>query len=392
MSIPSKLVELGYDVYLTNRRGTSASRTFDESLLGGDPRDPDDAANGAMEFWDWSQDEVGKEDLPAFIEAVLATRNTDGLPCRKAQLVTFGTGGQEALIMMGEFPTDSAAYVDRVITQATCIVKNTGLVGFPVPGEDDRRMLHADNSHIKEDSRALSHYSHYYPTCSKSSYYATMRYWKEKLTYAQYHEFYHLFYNWRMTQAYDWYCGEEWKDEIRKALCTVSPNESFCVPADIKFVADLYQALADNEVYSVFGPNWETTDLNDICESLDNGDNNTGEDDPVCQYLRGLTVGPEVSTKYAQHCVQQAFSGMFSQFNDEWSTNAWKDDTVTDKYDVTGITVPLLNQYINDDAVCDVEAHRKIQSMVANEQSQFIWFGDEDHSNYKATGNVDIFD
>ena len=239
-STPSKLFDLGYDVYMTNRRGTSASRTFDETVLGGDPRDPDDAAAGAMEFWDWSQDEVGKEDLPAFIDAVIGQREADGLPCIKPQLVTFGTGGQEALIMMSAFPTDSASYVDRVITQATCIVKNTGLVGFPVPGEDDRRMLHADNSHIKEDSRALSHYSHYYPTCSKSSYYATMRYWKENLTYAQYHEFYHLFYNWRMTQAYDWYCGEEWKDEIRKALCAVSPNEDFCVPADFKFVADLY--------------------------------------------------------------------------------------------------------------------------------------------------------
>jgi len=54
LSTPSKLFDLGYDVYMTNRRGTTASRTFDESVLGGDPRDPDDAAAGAMEFWDWS--------------------------------------------------------------------------------------------------------------------------------------------------------------------------------------------------------------------------------------------------------------------------------------------------------------------------------------------------
>jgi len=387
-STPTKLFELGYDVWLTNRRGSPASRTFDETVLGGDPRDPDDAANGAAEFWDWSQDEVGKEDLTTFISKVIEQRNTDGLPCRKPQLVTFGTGGQEALIMMGAFPEDSAAYVDRVVTQATCIVKNVGFGGFTEPaGTDDRRMLSTNNSHIKEDSRQLSHY----PTCSKSSYYATMRYWKGELTYEQYHEFYHLFYSWRMTQSYDWYCGEEWKDEIRKALCAVS-DEDFCIPADYKFTADLFQAFQDNEIYSVFGPNWDTTDVDDICLSFDDGENNLGEDDPICVYLRGLTPGPEASIKYAYQCAQQSFSKMFSQFNDDWATNGWKEDTETPKYDVTGITVPMLNQYIDGDTLCDVEAHRKIQSMVQSEQSQFFWFGDEDHTNYKQSGNVDIFD
>lgn len=83
---------------------------------------------------------------------------------------------------------------------------------------------------------------------------------------------------------------------------------------------------------------------------------------------------------------------MFSQYNEDWATNGWKEDTVTPNYDVTGITVPMLNQYIDGDALCDVEAHRKIQSMVESEQSQFFWFGDEDHTNYKQSGNVDIFD
>jgi len=30
--------------------------------------------------------------------------------------------------------------------------------------------------------------------------------------------------------------------------------------------------------------------------------------------------------------------------------------------------------------------------MIESEQSQFFWFGDEDHTNYKQSGNVDIFD
>lgn len=71
--VPSTLFEQGWDVYLSNRRGTYASRTH-ETL------DPD---TDAAQYWDFSQDEVGKEDIPAMVSGILKQRLDEGLDCKK---------------------------------------------------------------------------------------------------------------------------------------------------------------------------------------------------------------------------------------------------------------------------------------------------------------------
>lgn len=46
-------------------------------------------------FWDYTFDNIGKEDVPAFIDAVIANRTGD---CNKVQLLTHSSGANSALV------------------------------------------------------------------------------------------------------------------------------------------------------------------------------------------------------------------------------------------------------------------------------------------------------
>ena len=75
-SLPARLREAGYDVYLTNKRGTKPSRTH--ATL-----DPNTAA-----YWNFTYDQIANNDLTASVSGVLKTRGTDGLSCEKVQILT----------------------------------------------------------------------------------------------------------------------------------------------------------------------------------------------------------------------------------------------------------------------------------------------------------------
>lgn len=59
-SLPVKLFEQGFDVWLTNKRGTLPSRTH--VTLDADTN---------SEYWDFSHKEIALNDLPAFVTGVL---------------------------------------------------------------------------------------------------------------------------------------------------------------------------------------------------------------------------------------------------------------------------------------------------------------------------------
>lgn len=104
------LAERGYDVWLLNRRGTNP-RTH-QTLN----------PNTDASYWDFTHGDVANKDLTAAISKILETRQADTLGCKKVQLLTYGLGGQEALILLADKASVANKYIERVINVAPCHV------------------------------------------------------------------------------------------------------------------------------------------------------------------------------------------------------------------------------------------------------------------------------
>jgi pimeloyl-ACP methyl ester carboxylesterase len=108
--LPQTLFDAGYDVWILNGRGTLHSREH-EYL---DP-DADD------EYWDFASDELGLEDVPAFINEILETRKAEG-SCKKVSIVTHSKGATNALLALNEFPTTASERVQTLVNHAPCFI------------------------------------------------------------------------------------------------------------------------------------------------------------------------------------------------------------------------------------------------------------------------------
>ena len=89
-AIPVRLYqEGGFDVYIGNKRGTAPSRTH-ETL----------DADADADYWNWSIDEVGANDIPAMISKIQMLRAEEGLPAQKVTVITNSVSSAEALITL----------------------------------------------------------------------------------------------------------------------------------------------------------------------------------------------------------------------------------------------------------------------------------------------------
>ena len=79
LTYPNRLCDEGYDVYLANFRGTPGSRT-----ITADGVNPEENTLSVQKEW-WNFDDVtlGKQDVPAFVNQILTTRQAEGSDCLK---------------------------------------------------------------------------------------------------------------------------------------------------------------------------------------------------------------------------------------------------------------------------------------------------------------------
>ncbi len=106
-----------------------------------------------------------------------------------------------------------------------------------------------------------------------------------------------------------WKCGDEWETVMLGLMCDIQACNEDCQPLGEFVWAQFVDLLAENDIYSLYGPNWEN-DLETICNALP-------ADSDICDYLSNLAVGypdatQEISVRQLDLFAQQAFTGTFA--------------------------------------------------------------------------------
>ena len=99
------------------------------------------------------------------------------------------------------------------------------------------------------------------PKCNKSAYYNELRTIKyDTLDRDQYREFYGYMKTWKKAnRAKENYCGIDgpWVAGVQECLCQVDNTNPYCSPSTTNAVDVIFNALVDNGIYSMFGPDWD---------------------------------------------------------------------------------------------------------------------------------------
>lgn len=95
--------------------------------------DPLDVPN--FNYWDFSFDEIGREDVVAMIDSIIANRNLpeDG-GCSKVTVVTHSTGANQILVAAQDPSTGLDIKVGQILTIAPCL--NINILDFWLPLKD----------------------------------------------------------------------------------------------------------------------------------------------------------------------------------------------------------------------------------------------------------------
>ena len=104
-TLPGQLAERGYDVWVTNSRGTLYSNTNKRA-----------ATETLKEHWDFSMHEMADYDLPAFVNQIL---ETTGKP--KLTLLGYSQGGGQIYYALAR---NQDWYADRVVRYVSMSAAN----------------------------------------------------------------------------------------------------------------------------------------------------------------------------------------------------------------------------------------------------------------------------
>lgn len=74
-ALPTRLFDIGYDVWIAWKRGTYPSKGHTDPTYGADYADP----AKAKLYWNFSSDEIGKQDLAAVVKAIHNTRGLESV-------------------------------------------------------------------------------------------------------------------------------------------------------------------------------------------------------------------------------------------------------------------------------------------------------------------------
>ncbi len=345
-SIPLQLFKAGYDVWMGCRRGTYFSRRI------ADPEDLD--ISGAAEeepFFNYNTQTVGENDVPAFITKILfETKGERGDDtCSKVQIITAGYGIAEAVAGMAKYPTDSDARIANVVALAPCAIPT-----YFDNDDDERRLLKAEVGEIPRglaaitegegaEGRELWHGpSEYYWNVTLRNY--CDHYPSDCEDYCDY---------------YPAYCDE---------FCSRFPE--FCTPPAVKGRCEFLDVLKRNEIYSLYGPNWESQ-VQDVCDDV-------GAWSTLCTSLES-TVGAglkEMSIVQNDHMFQKSYFKGFNVYDPDFCDEGYEAEPVPIA-GVDGINVPLKTWYIEGDSVCDTAVNQALLNTIPGQDFYSVFYDAE---------------
>lgn len=115
-----QLAQLGHDVWISSSRGRPFSRTH-VSLS------PDDELT-RDQYWDYSYEEIGIDEIPAFADAIIAARPGN---CNKVTVVPHSSAVNSAIIAAAQVPGLSTK-VGSVVGLAPCLQLNLDNLFVPL--------------------------------------------------------------------------------------------------------------------------------------------------------------------------------------------------------------------------------------------------------------------
>lgn len=118
---PFQLAADGYDVWVGCTRGR-------EITLGHTTLDLTDPLQD-QQYHDYSFHEVGKEDLTAFVDTIIAARPGT---CEKVQIITHSTGANAALVAASDPVINWAEKVASIVTVGPCLFQDLNNFWLPV--------------------------------------------------------------------------------------------------------------------------------------------------------------------------------------------------------------------------------------------------------------------
>ena len=404
--LPIRLYNHGFDVYISNKRGTYTS-PFTSGT---------DEENFAF-----SHDEIAKDDLPSMINAILKTRyDEDSADCKKVNVVGNSLGGAEALIMASELPEASLKYVKQIVNTVPCIVPDlTGILSVFAevdPKQGDRRMmrkLNKSESDLVEKFDSLKKkqsmnsqadgvgFDFNFPvihdllndTKDKSeSFKEEIELLKElKKEYGNkiYRQIYKKWKTYKKENKSEWR-ENDWIEALIGFVCEIVPDSELCQDSPEDLWAAFVKTAREEEVYSFFGSEW-VTQKNTLCAALDGT-----EENPICIMLRTFdafsasiadpnhTGSNEMSLQQLDQLAQQAFTEDFITYEKDWL------NTYADEYELSQIDVTVKNIFVDNDETNNDMAGQWYLDDIDTIESQGTQFN-YGHSEMAGNNNNDFY-
>ena len=136
-AVAIQLAMEGHEVWIACNRGREYSRTHNNPML----YDPD-SENPELRnnYWSFSFEDIGEEDLPAMIDTIIEARST--YACDKVSVMAHGSGANQALIAALRSPR-FADKVDRITTVAPCLQIEQNNFFLPLKDEISVQMFYS---------------------------------------------------------------------------------------------------------------------------------------------------------------------------------------------------------------------------------------------------------